>query len=92
MKPRKQSDATKLRCVRRKIANCQLVIDSLREELKERRRTGWRMANLCFNGAQVKAVPDEFRGPMDDLHPEWDAIRCVKDDELYAKLFGRGQP
>lgn len=88
MKPRKQSDATKLRHARSQIRNCQNVIDALRMELARRRLCGGRMANICFNGAQAESVPVDYRQSMRSRGRGWDAIKRVDDDRLYFDLFG----
>lgn len=50
--------------------------DTAKRELKEarkRRLIGSMMSNLCYNGAQNAAIPEQIRKSMTDLYKRWDA-------------------
>lgn len=61
----------------------------LRQEIAELRRTGSKMANLCFNLPQTRRATDHDYDTMDLLRREWDTIQrretFAVSDELIAR-------
>ena len=76
---RAQSDATKLRQVKRELSKEREFNHLLLAELSLRRQWGRMMANLCFNLAQNESYDPAHRQSMIDCRVGWDAIKTAKE-------------
>lgn len=82
---RKQSDATKLRHLKREMKTLREKMTVMSVELLKRRLVGEQMANVCFNlgqanGAIRKLGPycERAADTMWALRKEWDDIQTVR--------------
>ena len=71
---RKQSEATKLRIAKTKIKNLEFSYRVIKEELRERRKWGQMMSNICFNLSQDESYKPMAREAMKDCRENWDKI------------------
>lgn len=55
------------------------------------RRIGARMANLCYNAAQLPTVPEHIRKTMDDCRKEWDAAVAAPVQPASARELAERQ-
>lgn len=45
--------------------------------LERLRHIGNQMSNVCFNGKQKDAIPEDFRESMAELQEQWDAAHLA---------------
>ena len=82
MKPRKQSDATKLRHARRELRAVKDTLNLLSGEVRRRRHVGGQASDILFNIGQHEkgyAVSPDTCATMRDVQKRWDAIQRTVD-------------
>lgn len=75
---RKRSPATELRYAKVEIGSLKTRLNTIAEELKQRRLVGQMMSNICYNLAQNEAYDAQHRQSMKDCREAWDKIASAR--------------